>query len=146
MKNIWGLCKDCKWWQIEPTATANDISLGLCIDLPERGRSALLEVDEEHFSADRTRRALRWLRDHLDAPLESLPRDDEELSTLMGQLVMLAARRTPSAAALDAELLRLQIARLDRRISSGDGPVSELAAHRATLKARLDLAVDRAMA
>ena len=75
-----------------------------------------------------------------------LPRDDEELSTLMGQLVMLAARRTPSAAALDAELLRLQIARLDRRISSGDGPVSELAAHRATLKARLDLAVDRAMA
>ena len=28
----WGLCKDCKWWQIEPPATANDVTLGLCID------------------------------------------------------------------------------------------------------------------
>jgi DNA primase len=120
--------------------------LGLCIDLPDRGRSALLEVGEEHFSAERTRRALRWLRDHVDAPLEGLPREDEELTTLIGQLVMLAARREPSVAALDADLLRLQIARLDRRIQSGEGPVAELAAERATLKSRLDLAVDRAMA
>ena len=120
--------------------------LGLCIDLPERGRAALLEVDEEDFGAPRTRRALLWLRDHVDAPLEGLPRDDEELTTLIGQLVMTAARRQPSVAALDAELLRLQITRLDRRIAAGEGPVSELAAHRAALKSRLDVAVDRAMA
>src|SRR3954453_7263452 len=120
--------------------------LGLCIDLPDRGRTALLEVAEEHFGAERTRRALRGLREHVDAPLEVLPRDDEELTTLIGQLVMRAARRDPSAAALDADLLRLQIANLDRRIHAGDGSVAELAGQRAALKSRLDLAVDRAMA
>lgn len=29
---MWGLCKDCKWWQIEPKAKAADRTLGLCID------------------------------------------------------------------------------------------------------------------
>jgi hypothetical protein len=28
----WGLCKDCKWWQIEPDSPGNDQALGLCID------------------------------------------------------------------------------------------------------------------
>lgn len=28
----WGLCKDCKWWQIEPDSTGDDQALGLCID------------------------------------------------------------------------------------------------------------------
>ena len=28
----WGLCKDCKWWQIELDATAENLTLGLCID------------------------------------------------------------------------------------------------------------------
>lgn len=28
----WGLCKDCKWWQIEPNAKVDDKTLGLCID------------------------------------------------------------------------------------------------------------------
>jgi hypothetical protein len=28
----WGLCKDCKWWQIEPDATIGNLTLGLCID------------------------------------------------------------------------------------------------------------------
>jgi hypothetical protein len=28
----WGLCKDCKWWQIEPDSPGGDTALGLCID------------------------------------------------------------------------------------------------------------------
>lgn len=28
----WGLCKDCKWWQIDPGAPIADQTLGLCID------------------------------------------------------------------------------------------------------------------
>jgi hypothetical protein len=28
----WGLCRDCKWWQIEPGAPIADQTLGLCID------------------------------------------------------------------------------------------------------------------
>jgi hypothetical protein len=32
MNDKWGLCKDCMWWQIEPTASAVDQTIGLCID------------------------------------------------------------------------------------------------------------------
>ena len=32
MNDQWGLCKDCKWWQIEPGASAENLTLGLCID------------------------------------------------------------------------------------------------------------------
>ena len=28
----WGKCKDCKWFQIEPGATAANNTMGLCID------------------------------------------------------------------------------------------------------------------
>jgi hypothetical protein len=27
-----GLCKDCKWWQIEPHAAVESLTLGLCIE------------------------------------------------------------------------------------------------------------------
>jgi hypothetical protein len=28
----WGLCKQCKWWQIEPNARTSNNTLGLCIE------------------------------------------------------------------------------------------------------------------
>ena len=28
----WGLCKDCKWWQVEPQASLANTAMGLCID------------------------------------------------------------------------------------------------------------------
>ena len=28
----WGLCKDCKWWQIEPEGAVENLTLGLCIE------------------------------------------------------------------------------------------------------------------
>jgi hypothetical protein len=28
----WGECKDCKWWQIEPKAVIENLTMGLCID------------------------------------------------------------------------------------------------------------------
>jgi hypothetical protein len=31
-KSEWGLCKDCKWWQIEPKATGGNNTMGLCIE------------------------------------------------------------------------------------------------------------------
>lgn len=32
MKKQWGLCKGCKWWQLEPEDRAGNNSLGLCIE------------------------------------------------------------------------------------------------------------------
>jgi hypothetical protein len=31
-KKEWGLCKDCKWWQIEPGATIENLTMGECIE------------------------------------------------------------------------------------------------------------------
>lgn len=28
----WGLCKDCKWWQIEPDGSIANNTMGLCIE------------------------------------------------------------------------------------------------------------------
>jgi hypothetical protein len=28
----WGLCKDCKWWQIEPGASLANTTMGQCIE------------------------------------------------------------------------------------------------------------------
>jgi hypothetical protein len=32
MTASWGLCKDCKWFQIEPDASPQNLTLGLCIE------------------------------------------------------------------------------------------------------------------
>jgi len=32
MSEQWGLCKDCKWWQIEPDASIEDQTCGYCIE------------------------------------------------------------------------------------------------------------------
>jgi hypothetical protein len=28
----WGMCKDCKWWQIEPAQHPNEHTVGQCIE------------------------------------------------------------------------------------------------------------------
>ncbi len=28
----WGLCKDCKWWQLDPYAAVENLTMGLCIE------------------------------------------------------------------------------------------------------------------
>ncbi|HEY4259869.1 MAG TPA: hypothetical protein VGM98_06910 [Schlesneria sp.] len=28
----WGLCKDCRWWKIEPQAAVQNLTMGVCID------------------------------------------------------------------------------------------------------------------
>jgi hypothetical protein len=32
MATQWGLCKECKWWQIEPDASVENPTMGLCIE------------------------------------------------------------------------------------------------------------------
>jgi hypothetical protein len=58
-ENDWGLCKDCKWWQIEPSAAIEDRTLGLCID--EELQPYLLRVSGDsgcnHFMSDKPARA-----------------------------------------------------------------------------------------
>lgn len=59
MADEWGLCENCKWWQIEPGAQAEDHTLGLCID--EDLQSFIMRVSGDsgcnHFMAGEPARA-----------------------------------------------------------------------------------------
>ncbi len=41
-RSEWGPCRECKWWQIEPGATAANTKMGLCIE--EKLQPFLLRV------------------------------------------------------------------------------------------------------
>jgi DNA primase len=120
--------------------------LALCIALPEPGREALRRVSlEEHFTSALVRRAAEHLRGHLVAPLDGLPRDDEDLAEVMAELTIRAGRDPADPSMLEVELLQLEKDRLERQIAAG-GPVADLAKARRDIKTRLDEAVTRAMA
>ena len=58
-EKTWGECTDCKWWQIEPDATVQNLTMGLCID--EKLQPYLLRVSGNsgcnHFMAGKPARA-----------------------------------------------------------------------------------------
>jgi DNA primase len=119
--------------------------LALCIALPEPGREALRRVSlEEHFTSAPVRRAAEHLRGHLAAPLDGLPRDDEDLAELMAELTIRAGREPADPSMLEVELLQLEKDRLERRIAAG-GAVAELAAQREQVTRDIRHAVTRAM-
>ncbi len=128
--------------------------LALCIASPAEGEQALAELDpEEHFTAERLRRAAAHLRaGSLAEPMAGLAEEDPELTGVLAELVVQAGR-LPSAAApamLEVQRMQLDLARLDRRIltarAQGSGEVSDLARHRAEVKRAFEQAYERALA
>jgi DNA primase len=124
--------------------------LAQCLALPHAGRDALAALDvEETFGSALHRRAAAHLRAHIDSPGEGLPADDADLQSLIAELAVRAAEQRASQAALDAELLQLRLAQLDRQIAAatatGSGDVAALATRRIELRASVDAAIDRAM-
>ncbi len=91
--------------------------LAMCIADPERGRTYLERLEEEHLSS-LGGRVLAWLRDHLDDPMAGLPRDDDELVSLVTQLVMSSEREPASRGAMDLNFMLLEQQRLEDRIAA----------------------------
>lgn len=102
--------------------------LAMCIEAPEPGREMLSRLRREHLSSDLAWRAVEWLREHLNAPLEGLPREDEELTGLIQRLVMqsnppetssLASGYEPaSPEAMELNFLILEKRRLETEITA----------------------------
>lgn len=123
--------------------------LAACLGAPEAGARVLAELDPERaLSTPLNRRALAHLRAHLAAPAQGLD-DDPELTGLIAELVNRAGQLSASAAGVEAEALKLEIVRLDRRIAglraAGGGDIATLARERDGLKRNLDRAVERLM-
>jgi hypothetical protein len=93
------------------------------------------------MSSPLTARALEWTRGHLDGPMAGLPRDDQELVSLVTQLVMDSQREPASRDAMELSFLQLEQAMLEDQIaaaqrSGGDAPV-DLQRRRADLAQRI---------
>ncbi len=113
----------------------------MCIAAPAYGRD-YLGADcggaPELGGDDRVR---DWLVMHLEHPGEGLPRDDEELTDAVTQLMVRAQREPPSPAAMELNFLLLEKAAVERQISAaeangGDPPV-QLQKRRSELAERI---------
>ncbi|HEV7162222.1 MAG TPA: DNA primase [Solirubrobacteraceae bacterium] len=131
--------------------------LALCIASPQEGAQALagLELDE-HFSSSLLRRAAKRLRDgDLRAPMDDVPGpevpldEDQELKSLLAELVVEAGRDQADAGMLDVQRLQLELARVDRQIQRArgqeGGDISALAQHKAEVKREFDRAYGRVL-
>jgi DNA primase len=108
--------------------------LARCLAIKEAGRRALEEMDiDASFSTDLTRRAARYLAQHLEHPGQSLPSGADDLAHLVAVLVIGAGDLAADPVALHIERLQLDKNRLDREIAAAQRagePVAALAAER----------------
>ena len=93
-------------------------------------------------------RARDWLAGHLEDPLAGLPRDDEELVSLVTYVYTRADREPGGREAMELNFLQLEKAVIEARIEAvrrdgGDPPV-ELQRQRAELADRIAHAESRA--
>jgi DNA primase len=91
--------------------------LAMCITSPGEGREFLERLTPEHLSPVAAR-AREWLVAHLDEPLGGLPREDEELVSLVTQLVMTAEREPASREAMELNFLQLEQRMLEGRLTA----------------------------
>jgi DNA primase len=115
--------------------------IAMCITEPAEGKEFLERLTPEHVPSPVTARALEWIRGHLGDPLAGLPREDEQLVSLVTQLVMASQRYPASREAMDLNFLQLEQAMLEDQIAAaqrngGDPPV-ELQRRRADVAQRI---------
>jgi DNA primase len=94
--------------------------LAMCIADPKAGSPMLERLRPEHLSSPLAAGALEWLRGHLDEPLAGLPRENEELVSLVTQLVMTAEREPVSEEAMEMNFLLLEQRRLADQIAEAE--------------------------
>jgi hypothetical protein len=119
--------------------------LTMCIADPKKGRPFIDRLAPEQLSPSGAK-ALEWLKGHLDAPTAGLPREDEELYSLVTELVMRSERGEgsdwASERAMELNFMLLEQERLERGITAAreagrDDEQARLIAERAALRDRI---------
>lgn len=90
--------------------------LAMCIALPGEGSEYLTKLTDEHLSPSGARVAT-WLRAHPTDPASNLPHDDEQLASLVAELVILAHDQPASPEAMELNYLLLEQRRLESEIA-----------------------------
>ncbi len=132
-----------------PLARAERDFLAQCIAMPDDAAEILVNLDDAAFSNDPMRRVLAHVREHVHAPQDGIPDDDQMLVGAIAELVHRAADLAPSRAALRGQLANIELLRIDREIeaavAAGLGGVAGLRARRDILKERRDTLIAQAM-
>ncbi|MGZ6697080.1 MAG: DNA primase [Solirubrobacteraceae bacterium] len=132
--------------QLDGAGRSERTFLAQCLAVPGPGRAALAGMDvDATFSSDLTRRAARHVLARLTGEATSPPLDDEELSDLVAQIVVVSGTKPNSEAALEAERITLELLAVKRALAVGGGDVSALVKRRAELQRRQDAAIARHM-
>jgi len=113
--------------------------LAMCIALPEEGSGYLERLTEAHLSPSGAQ-AVAWLREHPGDPASNLPQDDE-LSGLLTELVMLSRSEPASLEAMQLNFLLLEQRRLEDEIAAA--AERDDYQHRATLSRERAALVER---
>ncbi len=82
--------------------------LSMCIASPAEGREFLGRLTPEHLSSPVVGRAREWLLSHLEDPLTGLPREDDELVSLVTNLKMQSEREPVARDAMELNFLQLE--------------------------------------
>jgi len=90
--------------------------LAMCIALPDEGGEYLGRLTEAHLSASGMR-AATWLRENPGDPASNLPHDDE-MASIVTQLVMLSRDQPASREAMELNFLLLDQRRLEDEIAA----------------------------
>ena len=131
---------------VSPAVRTERAWLAQCLALGELARGDLASVDAERLlSLPLHRRAVAHLLDHLADPTAGVPDEDRELAALTAELLLRAQRTGPSKIALQIETIKLELAAVERAITTvrttGTGSIAELARRRGELKVELDAAM-----
>jgi DNA primase len=132
-----------------PLARAERDFLAQCIAMPDDAAEILANLDDAAFSNDPMRRVLAHVREHVHAPQDGIPDDDQMLVGAIAELVHRAADLAPSRAALQGQLANIELLRIDREIeaakAAGLGGVAGLRARRDILEERRNSLIAQAM-
>jgi DNA primase len=143
-------------WAESPAAPALDQGvraertfLLLCISLPREGDATLASIDPDLLlTSEPLRRAARHLTGHAGSPLADLPPDDEQLASVVADLVARSGRAgnvTPEQ--LEHARLVLELGRVERAIrrarAEGASGIADLAREREQVREAIRAVVAR---
>ncbi|HEX5983863.1 MAG TPA: DNA primase [Solirubrobacterales bacterium] len=91
--------------------------LAMCIALPNEGREYLARLTDAHLSPTGLRVAT-WLREHPEDPASNLPHDDDVLTGLITELVIMSREEPASHEAMELNFLLLEQRRLEDELAA----------------------------
>jgi len=117
------------------------VLLAMCIAAPQLGREYLGRLSDAHLSSPVVVRARDWIAAHPSDPVAGLPREDEELVSLITKLVAKSQREPATPDSMELNFLDLEQRAIEDQLAaareSGADAAVELQRRRADVADRI---------